>query len=160
MGDEPGNNFRLSELHAALAASQLERLDRLIAERQKLAETYRRTLDEVPGIAPHPDAAGDTRTSRFAFAVRLGDEYDAGHRDAIREGMADAGIETGHYFPSVDTLPPFRDGRRSRIAGSLNEAHALSDRVIALPFFSGMEGAQVDRVVATLADQLARQVLG
>jgi perosamine synthetase len=159
MGDEPGGNYRLSELHAALAASQLQRLDALISERQRLADAYRQRLADIDGLVPHAEPAGDAQVSRFAFVVRLGDDSDAARRDAVRSGLAAAGIETGHYFPTADSLPPFRGGR-ARIHGMLKEARALSERVIALPFFPGLEDAQIDRVVDALGAELSRPARG
>ena len=39
--DEPGFNFRMSDLHAAVGLTQMDRLDGLIAKRRELAEAYR-----------------------------------------------------------------------------------------------------------------------
>ncbi len=155
MTDEPGGNFRLSELHAALAAAQLDRLDEMIRERNRLARMYRQRLEAVAGVVPQAEAGGLERVSRFAFVVRLVDEYGRECRDAVRSAMAQSGIETGHYFPTIDSLPPFH-GRRIRIRGGVEKARSLADRCIALPFFLGLQSSQIDRVVEALAAAIRR----
>ena len=155
MTDEPGGNFRLSELHAALAAAQLDRLDEMIRERNRLARMYRQRLEAVAGVVPQAEAGGLERVSRFAFVVRLADEYGRECRDAVRSAMAQSGIETGHYFPTIESLPPFH-GRRIRIRGGVEKARSLADRCIALPFFLGLQSSQIDRVVEALAAAIRR----
>jgi dTDP-4-amino-4,6-dideoxygalactose transaminase len=47
---EMGNNWRMSELHAAVGLSQLKRLDEFIRDRSGVAALYNRELESVEGI--------------------------------------------------------------------------------------------------------------
>ena len=47
--DRLGFNYRLSDLACALGLAQLERLDTLLAGRERVAALYRETLGEIEG---------------------------------------------------------------------------------------------------------------
>ena len=45
-----GHNFRLTNLQAALGCAQLEQIERIIGERKRMFESYRRCLGQVRGV--------------------------------------------------------------------------------------------------------------
>jgi perosamine synthetase len=152
----PGHNFRISELQAALAASQLRRLPSLIRRRQRLAREYDRRLSGHEEIVLPDAEQNDMTMAWFAYVVRLADRFDVQARDRVRARMSDLGVETGHYFPAVHRLPS-ADGPGMRVHDSAAHAEALSDRVIALPFFHDLDGDQMDRVCEALISCVGRQ---
>jgi perosamine synthetase len=152
----PGHNFRISELQAALAASQLRRLPSLIRRRQRLASEYDRRLSGHEEIVLPDAEQNDMTMAWFAYVVRLADRFDVQARDRVRARMSDLGVETGHYFPAVHRLPS-ADGPGMRVHDSAAHAEALSDRVIALPFFHDLDGDQMDRVCEALISCVGRQ---
>ena len=158
LDDHPilGNNFRISELQAALAASQLRRLPSLIRRRQRLAREYDRRLSGHEEIVLPDAEQNDMTMAWFAYVVRLADRFDVQARDRVRARMSDLGVETGHYFPAVHRLPS-ADGPGMRVHDSAAHAEALSDRVIALPFFHDLDGDQMDRVCEALISCVGRQ---
>jgi perosamine synthetase len=151
-GDRPGHNFRLSEIHAALGHSQLSRLDALVAARARLACGYDERLAALPGLrCPAPLRDGD-RAAWFVYVVRI--EGGARRRDRVRARLASAGIATGHYFPAIHRLPPYRGTGTCR-RGPLPVTERVADEVLALPFFTGLGEADLDRVAGELAAALA-----
>jgi len=46
-----GYNYRMSELHAALGCVQMDRIDEIVGKRQRLAETYNSSLNEVEEVS-------------------------------------------------------------------------------------------------------------
>ena len=56
-----GTNIRMSDMTAALGCAQLERIDRLIADRRRVAHRYAQRLADVDGVTPHTPARGDAR---------------------------------------------------------------------------------------------------
>ena len=53
-----GYNLRLSDLQAAVGVAQMDKLDRLLAERRTLAKHYLHLLADVPDLAlPYSTAA-------------------------------------------------------------------------------------------------------
>jgi len=65
-------NFKMSDLHAAVAAAQLERLPEFLARRTALAGAYREALRDAPVLLP----ADDIEQAWFRFVVMLGDDRD------------------------------------------------------------------------------------
>ena len=58
--DRLGFNYRLSDLQCALGLAQLERLDGMLADRARVAGSYREALAGIEGLAlPCADAGGD-----------------------------------------------------------------------------------------------------
>ena len=53
-----GSNYRLTELQAAIGIAQLDKVDRLVKHRQKLAAHFARALEAIPGLAPARVADG------------------------------------------------------------------------------------------------------
>jgi perosamine synthetase len=53
-----GSNYRLTELQAAIGIAQLDKVDRLVKHRQKLAAHFARALEGIPGLAPARVADG------------------------------------------------------------------------------------------------------
>src|SRR5947209_10270351 len=70
---EPGFNFRLSDLLAAVGIVQLERLDEIVARRRALVDAYRDALGDLP----LHQVVGDPpwgRASYQSFWIELADE--------------------------------------------------------------------------------------
>jgi perosamine synthetase len=65
-----GSNYRMTELHAAIARVQLTRLESLLATRRGLAQQLTKRLRLVPGIVPPVVAPGCTH-SYYRYAVRV-----------------------------------------------------------------------------------------
>jgi dTDP-4-amino-4,6-dideoxygalactose transaminase len=80
-----GSNFRLSELHAAVAAAQLGKLDDLLHVRQELGARLGARLAQLPGLRPGMPAEGCTH-GYYLFPVRI----DAGELGVSRATFARA----------------------------------------------------------------------
>jgi dTDP-4-amino-4,6-dideoxygalactose transaminase len=131
-----GFNYRIDEPRAALAGARLERLDAENARRAELVRRYRERLpDGVLATAPG---------GLHIFTVVVG-----GDRDAIRDAMAQRGVQTSVHYP-----PAHRFSIYAGAALPVTEAYARS--TITLPLFADMTQAQQDLVL----DALAAQPLG
>jgi perosamine synthetase len=141
-----GFNYRLSDLAAALGVAQLEKLDRLLADRARVASLYEGGLTEVAEATPPLAARGAERRSWFVYPVRLADEVD---RDAVVARLAARGVASKAYLPCIHLFPHLRElGYRE---GQFPVAEAAAARSLALPFFPAMTEGQVDRVCGELA---------
>ena len=140
-----GYNYRLTDLHAALGASQLGRLDAFLARRRELAARYDRLLAALPVTTPwqHPDGA----SAWHLYVVQVD------NRRKIYDALRAAGVAVNvHYIP-VHLQPHYR--ALGFKAGDFPAAEAYYSRAITLPLFPRLTEGEQDRVVDALAKALA-----
>jgi len=145
-----GFNYRFTDLQAALGIAQLERLDEILDRRARAAARYGELLADVDGVALPLADDGDHRRSWFVYVVRLGDGID---REEVSARLADAGVEAGHYVPCVHLQPYLRE-RFGFSEGLCPAAEDFARRALALPFFTGIEAWDQERVAEALAAAL------
>ncbi len=144
-----GLNYRLPDLSAALGLGQLQRIDEIMQRRATLAETYRRQLEEVPGL--RPVAAEDDGICWFAWVVILDPDLP---RDQILTDLHDRGIQAGRYFAPLHQQPALAPLVGDQ--GPFPVAEAMASRALALPFFNDMTPDQAERVCETLRSLIER----
>jgi dTDP-4-amino-4,6-dideoxygalactose transaminase len=142
-----GFNYRLDEPRAALGHSRLGRLAEDIEARRALARRYREGLAELPGLELVWSDEDVARSSHFAFPVLLPDR-DA--RDAFRERLAAAGVQTT-WYPAIHRLTEYE-----QLLGelSLPGVEEAADRHCALPMSSGFGDEEADVVIAAVTAAL------
>jgi perosamine synthetase len=161
--DRMGFNYRLSDLQAAVGIAQVERLEELLNARDNVAALYRERLTQL-GAAPAGEDEnhdivlpcennGDERRGWFVFVVQLPKKTD---RNAVISSLGDQGIASKAYLPCIHLLPPYRE-RFGFVGGEFPIAERVSERSLALPFFTSMTEGQVDRVCTGLAEALGKR---
>jgi len=141
-----GYNYRLSDVAAALGVAQLEKLDHLLELRSRAAGRYASLLEEVPGVAPLLADDADHHRSWFVYPVRLDPEIDREHVIAVLDA---AGIQTSRYLPSIHLQPYMRERYGFR-EGMCPVSEEASRRLLSLPFHSGIDAEDQERIVAAL----------
>jgi perosamine synthetase len=149
--DRLGFNYRLSDLACALGIAQLERLDALLAGRERAAALYGEALPGIEGIElPHPDTGGNRR-SWFVYVVKLPREVD---RDATIEALRARGIDSKPYLPAIHLMSFYRE-RFGHREGEFPVCEDVARRSLALPFFPQISEGQVAEVAESLGEVLA-----
>ncbi len=141
---EEGHNFRLSDIAAALGASQLTKLERFVERRNHLADRYRSLLADLPVTLP-PAAPPGWRHAYHLFAVRVprrSHVYEALRADEIQVQV--------HYVP-LHHHPRF-----AAEAARFPATEAAYAGLLSLPLFPDLTEPEQDRVV----DALTAAVLG
>jgi perosamine synthetase len=161
--DRVGFNYRLTDLQAAVGIAQLERLQEMLNAREDVAALYRERLTQMGaepagGEDPHDvvlpcENRGDERRSWFVFCVQLPARTD---RETVIAKLAERGIASKAYLPSIHLLPPYRE-RFGFVGGEFPVAERVAERSLALPFFNSMSESQVDRVCTALGEALGKQ---
>jgi perosamine synthetase len=146
-----GFNYRLSDVAAAVGVAQVEKLDSLLAERERVASLYEQGLAGLEGVSTPIAGRGAARRSWFVYTVRL----DSGsERDRTIARLAERGIASKAYLPCIHLFPHLRElGYRE---GQFPVAEAAAADCLALPFFPAMSEGQVDRVCQGLRAALGQ----
>ena len=143
--DRLGFNYRLSDVAAAIGLAQVEKLDRLLAGRDRVAALYAEQLAAVEGVETPIAGRDRERRGWFVYTVTLSEGVD---RDAVVGRLAEQGVASKAYLPCIHLFPHLRElGYRE---GQFPVAEAASARSLALPFFPSMEEGQVERVCEAL----------
>lgn len=145
-----GYNYRMGELAAALGCAQLERLPDLLRRRAAVAHRYHEALASLAEDLHRPLQSADNLTrSWFVYVVQLADHFAPAARDDLMTTLQDQGIGCAPYFPAIHLQPYYRD-RFGFTPGTFPVCEAIADRTLALPFYPGLTGGQVERVVEAL----------
>jgi perosamine synthetase len=144
-----GFNYRLSDLAAALGIAQLEKLDSMLASRDRVASLYAEGLQGVEGVRTPVACRGAERRSWFVYTVQLPEQAD---RDATVASLAERGVASKAYLPCIHLFPHLRELGYGE--GQFPVAEAASARSLALPFFPAMSESQVTRVCEALAGSI------
>lgn len=149
---ELGYNYRMSDLHAALGVSQMDRIDEYVAARHALARRYDELLVDLPVTTPwrHPD--GDS--AFHLYVIRVADRAGDDTHKEVFEALREQGIGVNLHYMPVHLQPyyqalGFRDGQ-------FPEAERYYRQAISLPLFPSLTTSQQDTVVAALKKALKR----
>lgn len=153
-----GYNYRLSEINAALGAAQVSRIGEILENRRRVAHQYMECLMTNRYLIL-PTLEDGTHMSWFVFVVRLNDLFATGDRDEIMLALRREGIGCNNYFPPIHLQPYMTEPFGFR-EGDYPVCEYVSQRTIALPFFTRMSEAQVLRVCRTLDRVLEKQLMG
>lgn len=143
-----GFNYRLPEINAALALSQLRHLAADDGRRQELAATYDRALGARADLELIPVPAG-ARHGRHLYIVKLRLEALREGRDAVFRALRAENIGVNvHYIP-LHYHTYYRETFGYR-PGDFPNAERLFERIISLPLFAAMTGKDAADVVAAV----------
>jgi perosamine synthetase len=149
--DRLGFNYRLSDLACALGLAQLERLDTLLAGRERVAALYRETLGELEGVTLPCENSGQAQRGWFVYVIQLPPGVD---RDSVVTALGTHGVAAKPYFPAIHLMSYYRREFGYR-EGQFPVCEDVAARSIAIPFFPQMTDAQVARVGEALRAVLA-----
>lgn len=147
-----GYNYRLDEMRASLALTQLGRIGEFLDQRQSIVERYTERLRGLPVDIPDFDwpnlATSTDRVAHHIYPILLPAEAN---RARVRQLMRERGVQTSVHYPPVHRLTSFTaDGP----SPSLPRTEALAARELTLPLFPTMTSAQQDLVCESLCRAL------
>jgi perosamine synthetase len=135
-------NARISDLHCALGASQLTKLERFVSRRNDLAHRYQQRLAALD-VECAPSAPVGSRHAYHLYPVRVP------RRRTVYDAMRAAGIGVQVHYPPIYRHPLFAPlGTTPTDYPETERAYA---GLLSLPMYPALTDAQQDRVVDTLA---------
>jgi UDP-4-amino-4,6-dideoxy-N-acetyl-beta-L-altrosamine transaminase len=147
---ELGYNYRMTDIQAALGASQMTRLSEFVRRRTVLAERYSVLLADLP--VRLPPTSRDCSSALHLYVVQLETGEGSPTRRQVVEALHAAGIGAQvHYIP-VHLHPYYR--ALGFGPGDFPQAEGYYERCLSLPLYPDLTLRQQDRVVAALAAAL------
>lgn len=149
---EPGFNYRMTDIQAAVGREQLKRLDAIIARRRDLARAYNRYLRAIPELTVpcEPDWA---RSNWQSYCVGL--PKGCNQRE-IMQALLDRGIATRRGIMCAHREPAY-EKQRWRLASPLSNSENAQEKSILLPLYIQMAQADQERIALALQEILSRE---
>ena len=130
-----GFNYRLSDVHSALAHSQLAKLDRFIEARNRVAARYREALGPVAELEMPPEAPPGSRHAYHLFVIWHRDGPEARRR--LYDGLHERGILAQVHHVPVYFHPWYRRTYGYE-AGLCPEAERYYGACLSLPCYPSL----------------------
>lgn len=143
-----GNNWRMTEMQAAMGRVQLAKLPTILARKREVTGRLDRGLAPIEGVRP-PVTRPDRQHVYMLYTATFGG--GAAVRDEVALLAAERGIETRVYFPPAHQQPIF--------AGEhvhLPVTEDVAGRILSLPAHSRLDPTEVDEIVGAVADGIDR----
>jgi perosamine synthetase len=142
---EVGYNYRMTDLQAAVGLVQLGKLDAMVERRRALVAAYR---DRLAGLDLEPVVEPDGAESNYqSFWVRLGPSWPVSRNETLQL-LADRGIQARRGIMAAHLEPAYAEEADL----DLPATRTLAEESLILPVFHEMTEADLERVVAALAE--------
>lgn len=147
----PGINSKMDELRSAWGLINLKQVDKAIAARKRVAETYRKALRNVEGITFFDDMPG-VRHNYSYFPIFVDSEKYGMTRDELYFKMKSQNVWGRRYFyPLISEFSTYR-GLESAAPENLPNAHKMANSVICLPMHHELSDQDVQRVINSIIE--------
>jgi dTDP-4-amino-4,6-dideoxygalactose transaminase len=152
---EVGSSFLPGELTAAFLWAQLEEADRITRERLICWTRYHDLLEplEKAGVLRRPIVPAECVHNAHMYYVLLSPEFD--RQELLNELKREGISSVFHYVPLHSSPAGLRYGRKS---GDLELTNRLSEQVMRLPMWVGLDESKQVRVVDILAKFVGRSL--
>ncbi|MEA2062369.1 MAG: DegT/DnrJ/EryC1/StrS family aminotransferase [Gemmatimonadota bacterium] len=145
-----GWKYNMDNIQAALLTGQLERVEKFLDQRQRLAALYRNSLEGVPGIELLAELP-ESRHSYHLFCILV----PARKRMEFVAWMNSRGIGVSITYPPIHMHRFFRERFGFR-QGMFPVAEDLGSRVVTLPIYPKLKMSEARHVVRNVKQAAAR----
>ena len=141
----PGHNYRLTDLQAAIALPQVDRLRATNDARRANAAHLSEGLGSVPGLCvPEVPAGREHVFHQYTVRVTAGAAVD---RNGVVAALAERGIRAGVYYPRLmHDYDCYRDHPQV-VVDQTPVAARMAEEVVSLPVHPQLSRADLDRIV-------------
>jgi dTDP-4-amino-4,6-dideoxygalactose transaminase len=151
---EPGFKYNMTDIQAALGLVQLKRLAAMQERRSQITARYDAAFKAMPELQT-PVQLSDVEHARHLYVLRLNLERLKINRAQFIEELKQRNIGTSVHFIPVHLHPFYRDKYGWR-AEDFPVAYREYQRTISLPLHPRLSDADVDDVIAAVADVVSQ----
>ena len=141
-----GNNYRPTDISAALGIEQLKRIEWIMKEKNKIAEYYNKAFSGSELITTPYVPVYVGRHSWYIYCLKLAEDVD---RDLVVKKMWKNGVDTRLSFPPIHLQPVYR-ALYGYKEGDFPVSEEIYKTFIDIPCCVGMSEEIMERVVDTV----------
>ncbi len=140
-----GNNYRLTDLQAAIGLPQLDRYDDLVNTRRRNASTLSDGLAGLAGIEVPRELPGRTHVWH-QYTVRV-PEHSVINRDELVARLVEKGIGAAVYYPRLlSDYGAYSDNPRVRVE-DVSVARRVAGEVLSLPVHPHLSDEDLSQII-------------
>ena len=142
---EPGYNYRLDEIRAALGITQLKRIKKINQLRKNASLYYFKNLQNIPGIIL-PDMVNDKTHSYHLYTIRVTKPYKLS-RNQLFKKLKDNGIRTTVYWMPIHKYTAYQKFvKKSNVINTSK----IYEEILSLPLFPNISKTHQDNVIKVI----------
>jgi CDP-6-deoxy-D-xylo-4-hexulose-3-dehydrase len=141
-----GYNLKISDMQAACALAQLDRLDQFVQSRKDNFAYLKGRLKSCEEFLILPEATSNSDPSWFGFPITLRDSAPCDRVDLLTY-LDQNKIGTRLLFAGNLTRQPYMIGRNFRVSGSLINTDVVMNRTFWIGVYPGLEREMLDFVI-------------
>ncbi|WP_077036284.1 lipopolysaccharide biosynthesis protein RfbH [Pelomonas sp. KK5] len=146
-----GYNLKITDMQAACALAQLERVEEFIAKRRANFAYLKHRLQSCAEMLHLPEATPNSEPSWFGFPLVLKESSGAKRADLINY-LEQNKIGTRLLFAGNLTKQPYMAGRNFRVAGSLANSDVVMNQTFWLGTFPALGEPQLDFIAEKIEE--------
>ncbi len=144
-----GYNLKITDMQAACALAQLDRLDGFVATRKRNFAILKERLQPCEEFLMLPEATPGSDPSWFGFPITIKPSAKVRRNDLVQY-LEQAKIGTRLLFAGNLTRQPYMIGRHYRVSGELKNTDVVMNDTFWLGVHPGLTEAMQDHMVGTL----------
>ncbi len=144
-----GYNLKITDMQAACALAQLDRLEEFIAQRRANFAYLKKRLASVEQFLHLPEATPNSQPSWFGFPLVLKESAGVKRTDLI-SFLDENKIGTRLLFAGNLTKQPYMAGRNFRVSGELTNTDVVMNQTFWVGTFPALGQEQLDYIAEKL----------
>ena len=148
-----GYNLKISDMQAACALAQMDRLDEFIAARKANFAYLKNRLKSCEEFLHLPEATPNSDPSWFGFPLILKENSGVKRVDLLNY-LDQNKIGTRLLFAGNLTRQPYMIGKNFRISGELTNTDVVMNQTFWLGVYPGLKTEQLDYIIEQLEEFL------
>ncbi|PEB42765.1 aminotransferase class I/II-fold pyridoxal phosphate-dependent enzyme [Bacillus pseudomycoides] len=153
-----GYNYRMSNIVAGVGRAQLEVLNNRVQARRDIFTRYKTALGELPGITFMPEFE-DAVPNRWLSTLLIDEKVTGVTYLDVIEALAAQNIEARPVWKPLHRQPVFAGSKYYTHGDTDSISDKLFSQGLCLPSGSSMTVEDQERVIATVKEVLAKQVV-
>lgn len=145
---ELGYNYRIDDIHSAIALAQIEKLNNDLNKRKSIREKYIEKLEDNEKIII-PFKNNTEPVSNYIFPIVL-KESNSIFRDLFRTKLHDAGIQTSVHYPSANRFSIYKSYNKH----NLPITEYVTDNEVTLPMYAKLTDKQISYIIQSIKSVL------
>jgi len=148
---QPGLNYRMDEMRAALGLVQLSKLEDANHQRKELTLHYHQLLSNLKGIKIPFQNTQNKKLAYHIYPLMLPEGIN---REMVFNSMKEKGIQTSIHYPSIKSFTAYREELKDF---KTPKCDLISSQELTLPLYPTMKKDAVELVIENFEKALMEQ---